>query len=232
MSRHQKINMVAKTCQEWQLEIQSTDTSPWDDRRKGCAKETLKNCDSHSAWEDGEWGELCHKGNSYSVVKETTCSSFAGIHPPLGTAAPGKTCRQSRTLKRGFGSTALQPRSLENKRRLGKTITTITHFPLPVLSLSWGHAKWIIHRSLSGDLPHIWESATQYASSWDISTGHGRGQRWQAGIRAPPLEQDASCCFPSSFCLGTVGSATHSHLHRISQGLKDWSIFNIAIPPN
>lgn len=103
--------------------------SPQGDRGKGCAKATLKICDSHSAWEDREWGELCHKGNSYLVVKETTCSSLAG------TAAPRKTCRQSRTLKRGFGSGALQPHSLENKRRFGKTITTITHFPLPVLSL-------------------------------------------------------------------------------------------------
>lgn len=109
--------------------------SPRGDRGKGCAKETLKISDSHSVWEDGEWGELCHKENSYSVVKETTCSSLAGIIPPLGTAAPRKTYSQSRTCKRGFGSRALQSHSLENKRRFGKRITTITHFPLPVLNL-------------------------------------------------------------------------------------------------
>jgi len=88
-----------------------------------------------------ESGVSCHEGNNCSVVKETTCSSLAGVIPLLGTAAPRKTCRQSRTLKRGFGSRALQPHSLENKRRFGKTVTTITDFALPALSLGRGCAE-------------------------------------------------------------------------------------------
>lgn len=60
-------------------------------------------------------------------------NKFTCWHPPLGTAVPRKTYLWSRALERGSGSSrALQPHSLGNKRRFGKTIS---HFPLPVPSL-------------------------------------------------------------------------------------------------